>query len=172
LREPFQYVTKPVADFNVKASNSINIGGVQTPPPASCQNRSDGVLNGTLTAPLGQNVWNPPTVFNYFPPDYVVPGTDIVGPEFALHNTGTSFGRINITNTIVFGNINFQPQTAATPSPNTPCGTSIDLTEAAALATADPTGNSLIEALNTKMMHGTMSEAMKGKFARRSTLPE
>jgi uncharacterized protein (DUF1800 family) len=163
LREPFQYVTNLLRTFNVKASNPINVNTVPTPAPASCQNRSDGVLNG-LTAPLGQNVWNPPTVFNYFPPDYVVPGTDIVGPEFALANTGSSFARINIMNTLVFGQLAYQPQSAATPSPNQPCGTSIDLTEAAALATADPSGNSLIEALNTKMMHGTMSEAMKDKI--------
>ncbi|HEX8565542.1 MAG TPA: DUF1800 domain-containing protein [Pyrinomonadaceae bacterium] len=164
LREPFQYVTNLLRTFNVKASNPINVGGVQTPAPASCENRSDGVLNGNITAPLGQNVWNPPTVFNYFPPDYVVPGTDIVGPEFALANTGSSFARINITNTLVFNQVPFQQPTAATPSPTQPCGTSIDLAEATALAAADPTGNSLIEALNTKMMHGTMSEAMKGKI--------
>ena len=163
LREPFQYVTNLLRSFNAKASNPINVNTVPTPAPAFCQNRSDGVLNG-ITASLGQNVWNPPTVFNYFPPDYIVPGTDIVGPEFALANTGSSFTRINITYTLVFLQVSYQPQSAATPSPNTPCGTSIDLAEAAALMTADPTGNSLIEALNTKMMHGTMSEAMKGKI--------
>ncbi|HEX8195383.1 MAG TPA: DUF1800 domain-containing protein [Pyrinomonadaceae bacterium] len=163
MREPFQYVTNLLRTFNVKASNPINVGSIPTPAPASCQNRSDGVLNG-ITIQLGQDVWNPPTVFNYFPPDYVVPGTDIVGPEFALANTGSSFTRINITNTLVFGQVAYIPQTATTTSPDRPCGTSIDLAEAAALATADPTGNSLIEALNTKMMHGTMSEAMKDKI--------
>jgi hypothetical protein len=163
LREPLQYVTNFLKTFNAKASNPITISGVLTPPPGSCENRSDGVLNG-LTANMGQNIWNPPTVFNYFPPDYIVPGTDIVGPEFALANTGTSFTRINIMNTLVFQQVNFQQMTAANPSPNTPCGTSIDLSETTALATSDPSGNALIEALNTKMMHGTMSEAMKGKI--------
>jgi hypothetical protein len=43
-------------------------------------------------------------------------------------------------------------------------GTSIDRSEAIAWATADPSGNTLIEGLNTKMMHGTMSEAMKSKI--------
>ncbi|MDQ4121093.1 MAG: DUF1800 domain-containing protein [Acidobacteriota bacterium] len=154
LREPFQYVTNLLRTSNVRAANSA---------PASCGNRSDGVING-ITNQLGQNVWNPPTVFNYFPPDYIVPGTDVVGPEFALHNTGTSFGRINVTNTLVFGQIAFQQPTAANPSPNQPCGTSIDLTEATAWATSDPNGNALIEGLNTRMMHGTMSQAMKDKI--------
>jgi uncharacterized protein (DUF1800 family) len=163
LREPFQYVTNFLRTLNVRASNPVSIAGVLTPPPAACGNRSDGVINGILNS-MGQNVWNPPTVFNYFPPDYVVPGTDIFGPEFALANTGTSFSRINNMNTLVFGQIAFQQETTTVRFPNTPCGTAIDLTEATALATADPTGNSLIEGLNAKMMHGTMSEAMKNKL--------
>jgi uncharacterized protein (DUF1800 family) len=163
LREPFQYVTNFLRTLNVRASNPISIAGVLTPPPAACGNRSDGVINGIVNA-MGQNVWNPPTVFNYFPPDYAVPGTDILGPEFALANTGTSFSRINNINGLVFAQIPFTQETTTVPFPNTPCGTAIDLTEATALATADPTGNSLIEALNAKMMHGTMSEAMKSKL--------
>jgi hypothetical protein len=147
-------VTNLLRTFNVRAAT----GATDT-----CQSRSDGVLNG-LTGPIGQNVWNPPTVFNYFPPDYIVPGTDIVGPEFALANTGSSFARINITNTLVFGLIGFQAPTTANPFPSTPCGTSVDLTEATAWAMADPTGNTLIEGLNQKMMHGMMSQAMKDKL--------
>jgi hypothetical protein len=164
LREPFQYATNFLRAFNVKASNPITISGVLTPAPAACGNKSDGVING-ITNLMGQNVWNPPTVFNYFPPDYVVPGTDVLGPEFAITNTGTSFSRINVMNTLVFAQIAYQPATTANNmSPNAPCGTSIDLTEPTAWATADATGNQLIENLNAKMLHGTMSEAMKGKI--------
>jgi hypothetical protein len=42
-----------------------------------------------------------------------------------------------------------------------PAGTSIDLTEMQALAAADLTGNLLVEALNQKMLHGTMSPQMR-----------
>jgi hypothetical protein len=117
-----------------------------------------------LTRDMGQEVWGPPTVFNYFSPDYVVPGTDNLGPEFALANTGTSFARNNTIFYMTFGNIGFGPATTSDPYPYVPCGTSIDLTEPTAWATADPSGNTLIEGLNAKMMHGSMSEAMKTKI--------
>src|SRR5438552_7600619 len=46
----------------------------------------DGVLvtsiGGSFSTPLGQNVFNPPTVFSYFPADFGLPGTSLVGPEF------------------------------------------------------------------------------------------
>ena len=163
LREPFQYLTNILRTFNVHASYPIDINGVPTPPPASCQNRSDGVLDWN-THLMGQDIWTSPTVFNYFPPDYVVPGTDILGPEFALANTGTSFARNNYVMGLSFAWSWFDVATAADPYPWTPCGTAIDHSEAIAWASADPTGNRLIDGLNTKMMHGTMSEAMKNKI--------
>ncbi len=158
LREPFQYLTNFLRTFNVRGGNNGT-----TNPPASCQNRSDGVFDW-IPREMGQEIWGPPTVFNYFPPDYVVPGTDILGPEFALANTGTSFARNNNMFYFSFGNIGFSPATTADPYPYVPCGTSIDLTEPTAWAAADATGNTLIEGLNTKMLRGTMSEAMKSKI--------
>lgn len=158
LREPLQHLTNFLRTFKVRAGRN----GASN-PPAACQNRSDGVFDW-VTREMGQEIWGPPTVFNYFPPDYVVPGTDILGPEFAVNNTGTSFSRINQIFFFSFGNIAFSPSTTADPYPYVPCGTEIDLTEPTAWMTADPTGNTLIENLNTKMMHGTMSEAMKAKI--------
>jgi uncharacterized protein (DUF1800 family) len=155
LREPLQYVTNFLRTFNVRASSAN--------APAACQNRSDGVFHWVINE-MGQDVWIPPTVFNYFSPDYVVPGTDNLGPEFALANTGTSFARNNAIFNLTFGNIGFGTATAADPYPYVPCGTSIDLTEPTAWVTADPSGNTLIEGLNTKMMHGSMSEVMKTKI--------
>ncbi len=162
LREPFQYLSNFLRTFNVRASYAIDVNGVPTSPPAACQNRSDGVQDWN-THLMGQDIWVSPTVFNYFPPDYVVPGTDILGPEFALANTGTSFARNNYVMGLSFAWSWFEPVTGSNPYPWTPCGTSIDHSEAIAWASADPTGNTLIEGLNTKMMHGTMSEAMKSQ---------
>ncbi len=162
LREPFQHLTNFLRIFNARAGNTT-IGNVPATPPASCQNRSDGVMDW-MTRDLGQDMLASPTVFNYFPPDYVVPGTDILGPEFALANTGTSFARNNYIINLSFGSIWLQQSTTAEPYPYVPCGTAIDLSEATAWVTADASGNTLIEGLNKKMMHGTMSEAMKSKI--------
>jgi hypothetical protein len=114
---------------------------------------------------MEQDIWNPPSVFNYFPPTFAVPGTDITGPEFALANTGLSFERNNIIFHLTMGGGEpFSLPTTSDPYPYVPCGTSIDLSEATALVMSDVSSNRLVEELNTKMMHGTMSKAMKNKI--------
>lgn len=138
LREPVQFVTNFLRQFNVRSAN--------------LSQQSDGVVNG-LTAPLGQNVFNSPTVFNYYSPDYVIPGTSLLGPEFGILTTGTAVSRANVINTMTFNRIN----TGA----NSPLGTAIDLGEMIALAQADPTGNQLLDVLNQRMLHGTMSPQMR-----------
>ena len=163
LREPLQYLTNYLRMFNVRASTPITVNGSPVSPPAECQGKSDGVLSWR-TSEMGQDMLVPATVFSYFSPDYVVPGTDVLGPEFALANTSTSVARNNQMMGFSFEWNWFDRATSADPYPYTPCGTSIDLTEPTAWAAADASGNTLIEGLNTKMMHGTMSEAMKSKI--------
>jgi hypothetical protein len=142
LREPVQLLTNVFRAFDVKN--------------AALSGPSDGVVNN-LSSGLLQNVFNAPTVFNYYPPDYVVPGTGINGPEFGIMTTGTSVGRANVWNTMVYGQINVS-------LPNTPSGTRLDLAEMQALAAADPTGNQLVDALNWRLMHGRMSPEMKSRI--------
>lgn len=163
LRDPLLYMTSYLRTFNVAAG--VNAGGVGTAtPPAECGGRSDGVM-GWMTEEMGQDIWAPPSVFSYFPPEYVVPGTSVLGPEFALANTGSSFARNNHIFSITFwGGIWFSRPTATDLYPWVPCGTSVNFSEPTAWAAADPTGNTLIEGLNNKMMYGTMSEAMKTKI--------
>ncbi|HZH33919.1 MAG TPA: DUF1800 family protein, partial [Pyrinomonadaceae bacterium] len=146
LREPLQLATNLLRHFDVRSSDRTQ--------------NSDGYINPQMSN-LGQNIWNPPTVFNYFPPDYIVPGTDIVGPEFGITNTGTSFNRINFISTMVFQRINCTGSPACNPDGNTPLGTSLSFAEPQSWAAADPSGNLLIENLNAKLMHGAMSNEMK-----------
>ena len=44
---------------------------------------------------LRQHVFRPPSVFNYYPPDYPVPGTTLVGPTFGIHSANAALERIN-----------------------------------------------------------------------------
>ena len=139
LREPVQLLTNVLRNFEVGS--------------ASLAGQSDGVVNNSVS-PLGQNVFNSPTVFNYYQPNYVVPGSTILGPEFGIYTTGTAIGRANLFATFAFNGL-----TVATP--DRPNGTRINLTEAQAISAGDTTGNQLLDYLNTKMMHGTMSAQMK-----------
>jgi uncharacterized protein (DUF1800 family) len=138
LREPVQFLTNILRQFNVRSASGTGL--------------SDGVISGTPSG-IGQNPFYSPTVFNYYSPDYVIPGTALNGPEFNLMTTGTSIGRANVGNTFAFSRINT--------SADAPNGTAIDLSEMTQLAQNDPTGNQMMDALNVRLMHGTMSTQMR-----------
>lgn len=144
LREPVQLMTNLARTFDV--TNAAQNG------------QSDGVFytpTNNLLSGLAQTVFYSPTVFNYYSPDYVIPGTAMLGPEFALMTTGTAVARANFVNTMVIGN------GIAVSGVNVPAGTRLTLTELQAASAADSTGGQLLDLLNQKMMHGTMSAQMR-----------
>ena len=128
LREPAQFIT------NILRANGA---------------ASDGYLNPN-SANLDQDVFRPPTVFNYYPADYVLPGTTLAGPPFGILSTTTSLRRANFVNTILNNGV--------APGTNAPTGTQVPLTALLPLA-SDPTA--LVNELDRIMMHNTMSPGMK-----------
>ncbi len=72
---------------------------------------------------LGQHAFRSPSVFNYYPPDYPLPQTSLIGPPFGLHGTSTALARINYVNHAV--------NWGAPPNPNIPnaLGTKVDLSD-------------------------------------------
>ncbi|HLQ79212.1 MAG TPA: DUF1800 family protein, partial [Terriglobia bacterium] len=112
---------------------------------------SDGILNnpggGIGTLDMSQDLFNAPSVFNYFPPTARVPLENAVGPEFAVFSSLTALRRDNFVNQVIFSTIAPSP-------PNRPLGTSINLASFTPLA-ANP--DQLIEALNSLMLHSSMS---------------
>ena len=44
---------------------------------------------------LRQHIFRPPSVFNFYPPDYPVPGTALVGPEYGIHSANAALERLN-----------------------------------------------------------------------------
>jgi hypothetical protein len=44
---------------------------------------------------LRQHVFRPGSVFNFYPPDYPVAGTTLVGPEFGIHSANAALERLN-----------------------------------------------------------------------------
>lgn len=53
---------------------------------------------------MRQHVFRPPSVFNFYPPDYPVPRTALVGPAFGIHNANTALQRMNYVNYLLFWN--------------------------------------------------------------------
>ncbi len=142
LREPVQLMTNLFRQVGVTSADGLS--------------QSDGDIN-RFSAALAQSVFNAPTVFNFYPPTYIVPGTSLLGPEFAIFNTGTAIGRANFGNSTVFGQINVS-------LPNTPNGTRVNFTELQGIAAADTTSNQLMDVLNQRLMHGVMSASMRSQI--------
>ena len=138
LREPVQFATNIMRQFDVRSANGTG--------------KSDGVV-ANLPTTMGQNPFNSPTVFNYYPPDYTIPGTILLAPEFGTMTTGTAVSRVNTVTTLSFSKIET--------SRDAPLGTSLDFSELTELAQNDQTGNKLLDTLNRKLMHGTMSAEMR-----------
>jgi hypothetical protein len=63
-----------------------------------------------LATNLGQTLFQPPTVFNYFVPGYHIPaqftpGAFLLGPEFQLDSPSNAVARFNMVNSMVYGNL-------------------------------------------------------------------
>ncbi len=155
LREPVLFVTSVLRQFNPTANNNISV-------PASCSGQSDGAIN-TLTQGLDQDVWNPPTVFNYYPMDYIIPNTPLAGPEFQIFSTGTTLKRPNVINQFAPANLTTSGGIIAVAgaASNFPCGTRIDLARLQTSISADPTGANLVDILNRELMNGSMNPAVR-----------
>lgn len=142
LREPVQFFTNMMRHLNV---SSWDLAG-----------ESDGNVTWNVDD-LGQGPFTPPTVFNYYQPDFVIPGTNMLGPEFGLYTTGSAVKRANLVQQFVEWGIGADGDW-------NPKGTRVNLSDLEALMAADSTGNRLLDDLNKRMLHGTMTESMRTKI--------
>ncbi|MEQ1947564.1 MAG: DUF1800 family protein [Bryobacteraceae bacterium] len=99
---------------------------------------------------MSQDVYNAPSVFNYFSPGYQIPGAGIGGPEFQIYTPYSAIYRDNLISNL-FGAWN---NNIATYGP----GTSIDLTPFVALA---GTPQTLVDALDLTFTGGTARSGLK-----------
>ena len=112
---------------------------------------------------MDQKVYTSPTVFNYYPADYVIPGTSLAGPQFGIFNATTYFPRANFMYNLSLG----ASCPAATPNV---CGPNPDATVMNSTGTkidygqltpfANNTDN-LIQQVNNMLLFGTMPPGMK-----------
>jgi uncharacterized protein (DUF1800 family) len=104
---------------------------------------TDGSGFTNLSSSMSQNLFNSGSVFNFFPPENLIPQTTLNGPEFAIFNTNTSLARVNFVNSIVFGQISG--------------GTILDFSPVVTAGTPDQ----MVAWLDTQLLHGTISDSMK-----------
>ncbi|GAC1630897.1 MAG: DUF1800 domain-containing protein [Nevskia sp.] len=114
---------------------------------------SDGVYLQNVSGSLAQPVYNASSVFNFYAPDYPIPGSaTLVGPSFGIFDSATTFARTNVINRLLAAAV------AADSSVANSTGTQLDLSSWQALA-ADP--NKVADRINSVFFHGTMSTALR-----------
>src|SRR5450432_173950 len=105
---------------------------------------TDGDSVNNCSANMREDLYNSVSVFNYYPPNYQLVGSNLLAPEMKIYSTPTAMERANCVNGFVFWG-----------SPGT---TKIDFSPWNALA-ADNT--KLLDALHATMMHGAMPDPMR-----------
>jgi uncharacterized protein (DUF1800 family) len=111
-----------------------------------------------LSRGMGQNVFSPPSVFNFYQPDFkiVAGGQSVFAPPAQILNSSTIIQRQNMLDTFLFG----QLQPGGDPNPVRADNTAVVLNFAPWDALA-PNPAQLVDALNQRLMHGSMSAAMR-----------
>jgi uncharacterized protein (DUF1800 family) len=104
---------------------------------------TDGSGFQSRGAGMQQDLFNPDTVFNFFPPTFPIPQTSLNGPEFSIFNTNTSLARVNFINSAVYGGFN----------------SSAKLNFAPVITAGTP--DQMVSWLNDLFLHGTMSDPAK-----------
>jgi len=99
---------------------------------------------------LGQDLFDAPSVFNFYSPTYAVPGTTLLGPEFEIHTPNNAIWRANVVRTLF--------SQWSNPVENYGPGTTVDVTAFVPLAATPAT---LVAALDLTLTHGTMPAGMK-----------
>ncbi|WP_260704739.1 DUF1800 domain-containing protein [Edaphobacter flagellatus] len=138
LREPMLWLTNMVRGLgfvnnDAKAGNDV------------IANASYNTL-GNYTSSLSERPYASPSVFNFFPPDYVIPSTTTNAPEFSLENTASAVLRLSLANTVVFNKIS---------------GFTVDLSATSPLGAMASNPGNLVDALGMLFMHSQMSTQMR-----------
>jgi hypothetical protein len=123
---------------------------------------------GNYSTLLSEKPYASGSVFNFFPPNYVIPGSTTNAPEFSIENTASAILRLTLADNIVYNRIS---------------DFSVDLSATSALGImASATGNAttdstnLVNALGNIFMHGQMPAQMQtdiiNHVATLSNIPE
>jgi uncharacterized protein (DUF1800 family) len=95
---------------------------------------------------LSQSPFASGSVFNFFPPDYMIPGSTATSPEFSLENTASAMLRLSLANNLVYNKIT---------------GFNVDLSATSPLGLMASDAGNLVDALGVTFMHGQMPTEMR-----------
>jgi uncharacterized protein (DUF1800 family) len=95
---------------------------------------------------LGEEPYRANSVFNFFPPDYVIPASTLNAPEFAIENTATATLRLSLADYFVNNKIS---------------GFNVDLSNTSAWGMLATNPANLVDKLGALFMHAQMPTNMR-----------
>jgi uncharacterized protein (DUF1800 family) len=144
LREPILWITNLLRAFETTGDTTDFVLSVA----------GGGTSDLPLDIRTDQELFRSPTVFNFFPQDYVIPGESLLGPEFEIQSTATALARINFAYEVVFHQMPTQAR-------DRPMGTWLDLSSLDQFG-GDP--QQIADYLNNLMLHGSMTADMNARI--------
>ncbi len=105
---------------------------------------SDGANLQNYASGMKQEPFESPTVFNFYPPDNMLPASTLLGPEFKIFNSTTAISRVNFVNDLAFSNVGST--------------TTTDISQYVALA---PNPAALVDSLSAVLTHGPLSDGAR-----------
>jgi uncharacterized protein (DUF1800 family) len=134
LREPILWATAVARALNAQSSNT------------DLTNHYPYIQLASLIGGVGEAPLESGSVFNFFPPSYMIPETELNAPEFAIENTGTVIPRLSLADRFVN---NYNDALA------------IDLSATSSLGQLASNPGQLVDSLGSTFMHGQMPSAMR-----------
>jgi len=129
LREPILFITAMMRGLNF---TNTDVNGSY-----------DSLSNYSST--LSERPYRANSVFNLFPPNYVIPGSTVVAPEFDIENTATATLRLSLADSIVNNKIS---------------SFTVDLSNTSTLGTMAANPATLVNYLSMLLMHSQMPANM------------
>ncbi len=137
LREAMLYMTNVLRGLSF--TNTSSVGDYSSP--------------SNYTTALGEKPYTSGSVFNFFPPNYVIPGTTTNAPEFGQENTASAILRLTLADNLVNNKIsNFTADLSAT--------SALGMTASKTGNASTDSGN-LVDSLGLIFMHGQMPSQMR-----------
>ncbi len=151
---------------NPQAAESDSFGKLREPAVfmAGAIRAFKGVTDGerfgewSWGATNGQPLFNAPSVFNFYPPDFPLRATNLVAPQFAIVKPNTALGRINFVNELIYWWYNRGQGLAANSSIENSTGTRVEFSSWESMI-KDPASDSIkvVVALNDYLVDGRLN---------------
>ena len=143
--------TAPVANDGYLREPMIWTAGVlrslnAVPKPGVVDNSAYTAID-SFAAGQQELLFDPATVFNFYPAQSALVGTNMQAPQFALETSATIMGKLTLASAVVDNEVG---------------ELAIDLSDTSPLATLDAASDGLmLDELNKLFLHGTMSAQMR-----------